>query len=107
MKFKTGSAQITGTDSEETLEAVRSVLTAHSEIKKVRVEGHTDNRGAAKMNQKLSAARAASVVKWLVAHGIKADRLTSQGFGFERPLVPNDSDEGRTKNRRVEFHIQP
>jgi len=48
-----------------------------------------------------------SMREWLVAHGVKADRLSSQGFGFERPLVPNDSDEGRTKNRRVEFHIQP
>ena len=79
----------------------------HPEIKSVSVEGHTDDRGAAAMNKRLSAARAAAVVKWLVAHGVKADRLSSQGFGFERPLVPNDSDEGRTKNRRVEFHIQP
>ncbi len=106
VKFKTGSAQITGKDSEETLEAVRSVLTAHPEIKKVRVEGHTDNRGGAAMNKKLSAARAASVVKWLVGHGIDAATLSSEGFGQERPIDTNETDAGRKNNRRVEFHIE-
>jgi OOP family OmpA-OmpF porin len=106
VKFKTGSAQITGTDSEEILEAVRSVLTAHTEIKKVRVEGHTDNRGAAKMNQKLSAARAASVVKWLVKHGVDAAMLSSEGFGQDKPIDVNETEQGRKNNRRVEFHIE-
>jgi OOP family OmpA-OmpF porin len=107
VRFETASAKIVGKDSDETLAAVADVLANHPEIKAVSVEGHTDDRGAAGMNKRLSAARAASVVKWLVDHGVKAARLTSVGFGFERPLVPNDSDEGRTKNRRVEFHIQP
>ncbi len=106
VRFETASAKIVGKDSDDVLVAVAAVLKDHPEIKSVSVEGHTDDRGSADMNKRLSAARAASVVKWLVDHGIAKGRLTSVGFGFERPLVPNDSDEGRTKNRRVEFHIQ-
>jgi outer membrane protein OmpA-like peptidoglycan-associated protein len=44
-------------------------------------------------------------VKWLTAHGIDAKRLTSQGFGQDKPIATNDTDEGRRENRRVEFHI--
>jgi OOP family OmpA-OmpF porin len=106
VKFKTGSAQIVGAQSEEVLQAVLSVLKEHPEIKKVKIEGHTDNRGAAAMNKKLSAARAASVVKWLVAHGIDGANLSSEGFGPDRPIDSNDTDAGRQENRRVEFHIE-
>lgn len=69
------------------------------------IEGHTDNRGGAAYNHGLSQKRAASVVKWLVSHGIEAGRLTSVGYGQERPLDSNATDEGRQNNRRVEFHI--
>lgn len=107
VKFKTGSAAIEqGKDSVEVLEAVQKVLAAHPEIKKIRVEGHTDNKGAKAMNQKLSADRAASVVKWLTAHGIDKSRLASKGFGPDKPIDTNDTDNGRTNNRRVEFHIE-
>lgn len=107
VKFATASAQIVkGKDSEEVLDAVLKVLNAHPEITKLRVEGHTDNRGAAAMNKKLSADRAASVVKWLTSKGIAASRLTSAGFGPERPLDTNDTEQGRQNNRRVEFHIE-
>ena len=57
------------------------------------------------LNKKLSAARAASVVKWLVEHGIAPSRLTSEGFGLDRPIDTNDTEEGRRNNRRVEFHL--
>jgi OOP family OmpA-OmpF porin len=106
VKFKTGSAQIIGKQSEDVLQAVLSVLKEHPEIKKVRIEGHTDNRGAAAMNKKLSAARAASVLKWLVVHGVVAVNLTSEGFGPDRPIDSNETEEGRQENRRVEFHIE-
>jgi OmpA-OmpF porin, OOP family len=106
VKFKTGSAAIeAGRDSEEVLEAVLKVLQDHREITQVRVEGHTDNKGNAKANKKLSADRAASVVRWLFAHGIGAGRVTSAGFGSEKPLESNATEEGRKNNRRVEFHI--
>jgi OOP family OmpA-OmpF porin len=108
VKFKTGSAQILpGKDSQDVLEAVAKVFADHPELTKVKVEGHTDNRGGEAMNKKLSAARAASVVKWLVAHGVDPERLASEGFGPDRPVDSNETDEGRRNNRRVEFHIQP
>mgnify|MGYP001767809429 FL=1 len=53
----------------------------------------------------MSRARAASVQRWLVANGIDAGRLSSAGYGPDRPIADNDSDAGRQKNRRVEFHI--
>ena len=105
MKFKTGSAEISGADSAEVLQAVKSVLDGHGEITAVEVEGHTDNRGNAANNKKLSAARAAAVVRWLTSHGIEASRLTSAGYGQERPIDSNDTEEGRKNNGRVEFHI--
>jgi outer membrane protein OmpA-like peptidoglycan-associated protein len=105
VKFKTGSAEIQGKESDEVLSAVLKVLTDHAEIKKVRVEGHTDSTGNADMNKKLSAARAASVVKWLTSHGIDKARLSSEGFGPDKPIAENSTPEGRQANRRVEFHI--
>ncbi len=106
VKFKTGSAQIEGKASDEVLNAVVTVLKAHPEIKKIRVEGHTDNVGTAPNNKKLSEGRAASVVKWLTAHGVAKEMLTSQGFGQEKPIDTNTTVEGKTNNRRVEFHIE-
>lgn len=107
VKFKTGSAEIVaGKDSEDVLDAVMKVLAAHPEIKKLRVEGHTDNRGSAALNKKLSADRAARVVKWLTAHGADKERLTSQGFGPDKPIDENTSESGRQNNRRVELHIE-
>ena len=107
MKFKTGSADIQpGKDSQEVLEAVLKVMKDHPEITKVRIEGHTDNTGTAKINTKLSGDRAGTVVKWLVKNGISADRLTSKGWGPDRPIDSNSTEEGRRNNRRVEFHIE-
>lgn len=106
VKFKTGKADIEpGKDSEDVLQAVLKVLTDHPEIKKIRVEGHTDNTGGAALNKKLSGDRAAQVVKWLGSHGIDKARLASQGFGPDRPIESNATEDGRRQNRRVEFHI--
>jgi outer membrane protein OmpA-like peptidoglycan-associated protein len=106
VKFATGSSAIVrGKESDEVLGAVLKILTDHPEITALRVEGHTDNQGAASTNKTLSEQRAASVVHWLVQHGIDASRLSSQGFGYERPIDSNETPEGRKNNRRVEFHI--
>jgi OOP family OmpA-OmpF porin len=106
VKFATASAAIVpGKDSQDVLDAVEKVLEQHSEIKQVRVEGHTDSAGTAAYNRVLSQHRAESVVKWLVKHGIDASRLTAQGFGPDRPIDDNSSEAGRRNNRRVEFHI--
>jgi outer membrane protein OmpA-like peptidoglycan-associated protein len=107
VRFATASAAITkGPDSESVLQAVADVLERHPEIARIRVEGHTDNRGNAAANKKLSAARAAAVVKWPAAHGVEASRLSSEGHGQEVPLADNATEEGRRQNRRVEFHIE-
>ena len=106
VKFITGSADILH-DSDPLLTAVATILKEHPELTKVRVEGHTDNRGSAAMNKKLSERRAAAVVKWLTTFGIEKKRLSAKGFGMERPIDTNETDQGRTNNRRVEFHIEP
>jgi outer membrane protein OmpA-like peptidoglycan-associated protein len=105
VKFATGSAKILPA-SDGILDAVMKVLSDHPEIKHVRIEGHTDNVGAPAMNKTLSGKRAASVVTWLVKHGVDASRLSSEGFGMDRPIDTNDTPEGRQNNRRVEFHIE-
>ncbi|HMJ12655.1 MAG TPA: OmpA family protein [Polyangiaceae bacterium] len=70
------------------------------------MEGHTDNKGTADLNKRLSNAGAAAVANWLVKHGVDRKQLTSTGFGFDKPLDTNDTEEGRASNRRVEFHIE-
>jgi OOP family OmpA-OmpF porin len=91
--------------SDEILGAVAATLMEHPEIKRVEVQGHTDNVGGAKYNQNLSQRRARSVVRWLVRRGIAPARLLPKGFGLKVPIDTNDTPEGRQNNRRVEFHI--
>ena len=67
------------------------------------VGGHTDNVGQPDYNQRLSAERASSVKEWLVAHGVAESRITTRGYGDSKPLVPNDTEGNRAKNRRVEL----
>jgi OmpA-OmpF porin, OOP family len=105
VKFATGSAKILR-DSDDLLTAVARVILDHSEIKKIRVEGHTDNVGKPAMNKKLSQDRARSVKEWLEKHGIPKDRLSAEGFGMDRPIDSNETEAGRKNNRRVEFHIE-
>jgi len=69
----------------------------------VRIEGHTDNIGSLEYNLELSKRRAESVYKYLVENGIDANRLTTIGLAFKYPVASNDTEEGRAKNRRVEF----
>ncbi|MDH5673232.1 MAG: OmpA family protein [Myxococcales bacterium] len=105
IEFATNRARIRS-ESVHVVEAVLEILREHPEIERLSVEGHTDDRGKARHNKKLSQRRAASVVKWLVDHGIDRSRLSAEGFGMERPLADNETKEGRQKNRRVEFHIK-
>jgi outer membrane protein OmpA-like peptidoglycan-associated protein len=93
-------------ESDLILGAIVAILNEHPEITRVRIEGHTDDRGTDAYNMKLSDRRAASVVKWLVKHGVAKERLASKGFGRSRPLDTNKTDEARALNRRVELHIQ-
>lgn len=72
---------------------------------KVEIGGHTDNKGSAQYNLSLSKKRAQSVVDYLADHGCERDRLIAKGYGDTRPVASNDTDEGRTQNRRVEVRF--
>jgi outer membrane protein OmpA-like peptidoglycan-associated protein len=87
------------------LDNVATVLGAHSEIAKVRVEGHTDDRGPAEANLTLSQRRAEAVVAYLVKKGVAQARLEAVGLGETRPIVTNDTADNQARNRRVEFVI--
>jgi len=102
--FAIGSATILP-DSFQILQDVVNLLKVNPQLKRIAVEGHTDNTGAADMNRRLSQARAESVMNWIAAHGIAQDRLEAHGYGPDRPIDTNDTPAGRTKNRRVEFKI--
>ncbi len=106
VKFKTGSAVIEK-ESDELIGKIATVLVDHPEITKVRVEGHTDNKGQKGANKTLSKSRAQSVVNALVKKGVDKKRLFAEGYGQDNPIDTNDTDEGRANNRRVEFHIVP
>jgi outer membrane protein OmpA-like peptidoglycan-associated protein len=101
LNFETGSATIEP-DSVAQLEKIAEMLRSSPELK-VEVGGHTDNVGTPDSNQKLSEARAKSVVAAVVAKGVAADRLTAKGYGQSSPLADNRTEEGRAKNRRVEL----
>jgi len=87
------------------LDELAAQLKQHPEIKRLRIDGHTDNQGPAVMNLELSQKRAEAVVEYLVTKGIEAARLSAKGFGLERPIATNSTPLGRAKNRRVECSI--
>src|SRR5262249_37194042 len=68
--------------------------------------GYTDSIGSVPYNLKLSMRRAEAVKRYLVDHGIAANRITVEGFGKSNPVASNDTAEGRAQNRRVELHLQ-
>jgi OOP family OmpA-OmpF porin len=104
VQFETGTATLRP-ESDSVLEEVAALLRAHPEITRLEVQGHTDDTGSAELNRRLGTDRAAAVVAWLVAHGIESRRLVPRGHAAGRPIAENTTEEGRAKNRRVEFHL--
>jgi outer membrane protein OmpA-like peptidoglycan-associated protein len=104
VQFRTGSNEV-DKNSEALLDQIAQALDANPQVKKLRIEGHTDNVGSPAINQKLSEERAASVKKELTKRGVSGDRLDTRGYGETKPIAPNASPGGRQKNRRVEFVI--
>jgi outer membrane protein OmpA-like peptidoglycan-associated protein len=92
-------------ESNKLLDSVAELLKRLPDVKKVRIEGHTDEVRDAALNMKLSQQRAEAVRDALVKRGIDKNRLDTQGFGETRPLVAEKTDAARAKNRRVEFVI--
>jgi len=99
--FDTGKATLK-TDAKYSLAKLAGILTLLQEMT-LSVEGHTDSTGSAETNQKLSAARANSVMTFLKEMGVAETRMTAKGFGPDQPVAPNDTAEGRARNRRDEI----
>ncbi|SDG80207.1 OmpA family protein [Psychroflexus sediminis] len=104
INFNTGETTITE-DSAEALEAIIAILDEYPNAK-FTVEGHTDSVGSAQNNMRLSEARALSVKAYLVENGVDEFRLSSAGYGEERPVATNDTRAGRAENRRVEINLK-
>ncbi|MBK6918731.1 MAG: OmpA family protein [Deltaproteobacteria bacterium] len=89
----------------ELLDDVATVMNQVPEELHFRVEGHTDSKGSDKYNKKLSQNRANAVVDYLVKKGVKSNRVEPVGFGEEKPIDSNKTNDGRARNRRVEFNV--
>jgi len=98
--FSTGQAQLVE-GARSSLEEVVDLLQTEPD-KKIRVEGHTDSRGDAEANLKLSEQRAQAVVDALVSMGVDKERISAMGMGEDFPIDSNETEEGRARNRRVD-----
>ena len=87
------------------LTEIADTVIRNPQLKRIEVQGHTDNSGTPEHNKVLSEQRAEAVRAWLVQHGVPADRLVARGYGQEKPLVPNVTAGNRAQNRRVQFII--
>ncbi len=103
--FKTGSAEIEP-QSNSILDQVALTMKANKQIKRVRIEGHTDETGSRDRNIQLSKGRANSVRNHLIKRGVKPERVSAEGFGPDRPLVQGKDPDSLAKNRRVEFIVE-
>jgi OmpA-OmpF porin, OOP family len=101
INFDTGKSAIKP-ESMTIIEQIVGMMKSNPELK-VNIEGHTDNVGSPASNKILSEERAKSVVSAIVSKGINIDRLSSSGYGQDKPIADNNTDEGRARNRRVEL----
>lgn len=99
--FETGKADLKPESMTE-INRIAKLMNEQSDLK-FEVQGHCDNQGSDKVNDPLSQKRAEAIVAALVKQGINASRLTAVGKGSHSPIADNSTDEGRAKNRRVEF----
>jgi outer membrane protein OmpA-like peptidoglycan-associated protein len=101
--FETNSAELNA-ESYAELNRLLGLMERNPELR-IEISAHTDDVGSNEYNFRLSDKRAESVIKFLVSNNISKSRVQSKGYGELQPLVPNDSDENRAKNRRVEIKI--
>ncbi len=104
VEFATGSADLTS-NGKAVLDQMVALLKQFPN-KPVEISGHTDGEGNHGLNITLSKERAESVRKYLIIQGIQASRLFSAGHGPDNPVADNNTEEGRQKNRRIEFHVK-
>jgi outer membrane protein OmpA-like peptidoglycan-associated protein len=103
LNFEAGSARLTP-ESGATVSSLVAIMKAYPEVV-VRLEGYTDNTGDPVANQTLSLERANSVRTTMMTAGIAGDRIATAGYGPENPVAPNDTEEGRARNRRTELVV--
>ena len=101
--FQTGSA-VFGAPAREKLSKIAGIVSSHPGLS-LDVEGHTDSVGTDEYNQALSEKRAQAVRDYLVKQGVSSKSINSKGFGESTPIAPNETAEGRQKNRRVEMIV--
>jgi outer membrane protein OmpA-like peptidoglycan-associated protein len=104
LKFATGSNQLTKQQTNP-LNALIQLMSENTTIQLL-INGHTDNTGSLKINEKLSLSRAKVVMSYLIKKGISANRLTAKGFAYSMPIADNSTAKGRATNRRVEMVVQ-
>jgi len=104
ISFGTNNAKLTAA-SNASLDKVVTIMNENPGLR-IRIEGHTDNKGDADANMKLSQDRAAAVKTYIVSKGISEDRITTEGFGGTQPVADNNTATGRTKNRRIEIRME-
>lgn len=101
VNFEFDSAELTA-NARNILNGVAERLVNNPDVR-VSIEGHTDSRGSAEYNKDLSQRRAESVTTYLAQRGVGANRMRAVGYGEERPIASNETDQGRAQNRRVEL----
>lgn len=101
--FNTGNATLRAESFSELNKLVN--LLRENPAVRIEVSGHTDNVGSATVNKRLSRSRALSVKNYLISQGISGDRVNFEGYGFDRPIAPNETSDGRAANRRVEIEV--
>ncbi len=103
LNFETGSSSLTKEAMEE-VDNVAAIMKAYPKVN-VEIHGHTDNTGDAAANKQLSSERAGAVMGRLIFNGIDAYRVKSMGYGQERPIADNNTEDGRASNRRIEIRL--
>ncbi len=101
--FEPGSATIAA-ESLDTMDKIADVLRECGDLR-LEIQGHTDSQGREEMNMQLSQSRAQSVLNELRARRVPTSSFVAKGYGESRPISPNDTEEGREDNRRIEFRL--
>jgi len=102
--FDFGKATVSSLEAHEFLDRMASILKDKTAANIV-LEGHTDNQGSRTLNQSLSEDRSESIRQELMRRGVASARMSTAGFAFDRPVVPNQTEAGRKMNRRVELIV--
>lgn len=107
LEFATASSRLTAVARQQVEEIARALEQKSLFGRKISIQGHTDDRGAAEANQQLSQKRATAVKDELISLGIAAERLQSEGRGESCPIADNRTADGRARNRRVTLTLLP